>query len=81
MKQRGSRATLMNCGIEVVVEYKAYRGWPGSREEPPEPPSVEIWGIWISGQEMSEELLSQYFMDELQQNIEEYVQESGYFEE
>lgn len=31
---------------EYIIEYDFDKGWPGSREEPPEPPSVEVTALY-----------------------------------
>lgn len=41
-------------GIDFEVEYHAYAGSPGSREEPPEPPEFWLTSIKIEGNELIE---------------------------
>jgi len=41
-------------GIDFEVEYHAYAGSPGSREEPPEPPEFWLTSIRIEGNELIE---------------------------
>lgn len=43
-------------GIDFEVEYHAYAGSPGSREEPPEPPEFWLTRIKIDGKEVYEML-------------------------
>ena len=33
--------------VDCFVDYTAYKGYAGSLTEPPEPPSIEIGGIYI----------------------------------
>jgi hypothetical protein len=37
-------------GIYWEVEYDYYPGYPGSREDPPEPPELEIVNVYVNGE-------------------------------
>ena len=39
-------------GIDFEVEYHAYPGSPGSREEPPEPPEFWLTSISMNGKDV-----------------------------
>ncbi len=43
----------LNDGI-VVVEFSFYKGFAGNREEPPEPPSVEITKVMFKNMDITE---------------------------
>ena len=47
---------VTHIGIDFEVEYHAYAGSHGSREEPPEPPEFWLTRIKIDGKEVYEML-------------------------
>jgi len=75
-------------GIDFEVEYHAYAGSPGSRDEPPEPPEFWLTSIKIDGKEVYEMLtdetvdtLEKMAIEELakaQFESEEYYHEANF---
>ncbi len=57
-------------GVSVDVDFNAYKGYAGSREEPPEPAYVEIEAIRI-GKEDITDIVTQQFVDQAQTVLEE----------
>jgi hypothetical protein len=39
-------------GEDVEVEFKYYKGYPGSSREPPEPPELEINHVYFEGHDV-----------------------------
>lgn len=64
-------------GIDFEVEYHAYAGSPGSREEPPEPPEFWLISIKIDGKEVYE-MLTDETVDALEKLAIEMIAEAKY---
>ncbi len=69
--------TVTVLGVEVTVEYEADKGYPGSREEPPEPAYVDVITIKIGGEDITD-IVTEQFKDALQTEVEEVLSEKDY---
>ena len=73
--KKPSEVTVTVMGVEVTVEYTAHGGYRETREEPGEPAHCEIEGIKIGGEFVSDEHLSEKFLEAIQIEVEETVWE------
>lgn len=61
MKHVRSTNMVLPNGEEVTIKYRWYRGFPGSRYEPPEPAEATILSVQnVIGKEVPDELFETY---------------------
>ncbi len=65
---------------EVEVEFDYYKGWAGSREEPPEPEDIEITKVMYRGTDVTDIVDLDSIQDTLTDLIHELQRQKEYDE-
>ena len=86
------KANLTVLDLDVLVDYEFYKGWCGSREEPPEPDEYEINEVKydeklyeeleIDDQEFDEilmKVLEQHHADEITEHKISMLDDNGWY--
>lgn len=76
MKYKPSTIDVTVRGLTVTAGYSAHKGFPGSREEPPEPAHCEVEYVEIEGVDMTQ-WLTDDFVDQVTTAVEEALIEDA----
>ena len=66
--------------LELEVEYTYYRGYPATREDPGEPPSIEISSVKYNGLEILPSFKEEDYNQLLDLCWEDYEDSRGFYD-